>query len=352
VQYSYILRLTPQFSTKLLTGIQSAGGVTTIEEAARALSASEVYVSIMAQDLRELGVLSELSSDLRFTEDVAASPDLDQAVRQRARMVLRGHRVLLRLSTLASKSGKVSLGAFTEALARIFPDADATRQTWPLYARAFAKWLEYAGLATLERDQIILPQPAPVPMAAAPARKKARVKPLRRRRGGARGIRVFPRTTFEFVLRLLQGLSDDLRMVKPTTKPLDRVAKGRAILDAKALGWLTLDEQDRPSVTLEGESIVTASPAQRSEAVRSALEAQSFFPTALESLEHNPGYSAVRLGQALAESADRDWSELTARDMGRNIRNWARAAGVTTIERDRPLTSPPRKSSLRSPNNG
>ena len=154
LQDSYILRLTPNGVAKFLQALKASGGSSNVDDLALAMNTSKTAVLNAARDLRLLGILAVSEGPLHFNEGIATAADSNSAMKGRVAVSLRRHRAfdLLRswpdpTEWLRSASSRPRSRDSTLQWKR-------TRRPGRNYARAFAYWFQYAGLASLERDRL------------------------------------------------------------------------------------------------------------------------------------------------------------------------------------------------------
>lgn len=319
LQESYVLRLTPNSVRKLLITIRDAGGSTSPDEAARAMNSSVISVLNMARDLKQLGVLAAQEGVLRYSDDIAGASDLNTAVMARAANALKRHRVYSLLRSIAPTDGRVAMATFAEMLPKAYPAVEAKRHTWANYARAFAHWFHFAALAAIDRDEIVVGQSPTAPMDL--------LVPGKQRVG--KGTAVFPRSAFAPVLQLLRDIS--------AAKTIAATSRARkALADAKQLAFVEQLPDKTLTLTAAGRAIASSSDHETPALIRAALERETAYRVALPMVERNPGVSPAAIGYAVARELKGEWSEGTAASVGKYVRNWLRAAGVTTTVRERP----------------
>jgi hypothetical protein len=271
----------------------------------------------MARDLRQLGVLAAQEGVLRFADDIAAAPELNLAIQSRVVVALKRHRVYSLLVSLSPGGARLPLTTFGDALPKAYPAVAAKRSTWLNYARAFAHWFGFAGLASMERDE--------VSVGAAAAAHMDLTIPGKRRL--MRGFTVFPRCPVGPVLELLRRLS--ARRV-----PGDSSTTRKALADARVLGFVS-DEKAGARLTQEGLGVAKATGQARAALLRKAVAGQQSVRIAERILTKDPGASPISIGREVAREVGIDWSDATASWNGKSLRGWMRASGFKTAPRPR-----------------
>lgn len=318
LQDGYILRLTPNTTSKLLIAINTAGGPITTDEAARALDTSAISVLNMARDLRQLGVLAAQEGVLRFADEVANAPDLNAAIRNRVAVALKRHRVYSLLTSLVTSGSRVLASHLAESLPKVYPAIAAKKHTWDNYARAFAYWFQFAGLISIERDELMLGEVGSIDVDLMVPGKKRAIK----------GIVSFPQSSFGPVLDLVRDIAESRDYTA-------RRSARRALVTAKAIA-LVEQVAARVILTSRGAALASATPSELPAEVRLAIEGHPAFWVGRELLERDPGAPAITVGTALARELKLDWSASTAEWVGKNVRSWMRAAGIRVAPRPAP----------------
>jgi hypothetical protein len=321
IQDSYILRLTPNTVTKLLKAIKEAGGSMATDEAAAVLKTSRIAVFNMARDLRQLGVLAPTEGVLRLVDEIASATDKSAALRARVANQLKRHRAYSLLSELTPAGGRVSVAAFTQALQREYPAVTAKSRTWSTYGAAFLYWFQYAGLAALERDDVI------------PGRDQALDADLfeLKRAPRRKDIIAFPRSAPGPVLSFVEALFHGARPA---------LRRDMAEADAVLLGLAAGSARTGYRLTEEGRAIAAASGQERQLLLRAALDRQDSFRIAAEMVAANAAVKPVAIGLAVATHYNVPWKASTATAPGKYLRAWLRAVGIQTALRTAPTPHP------------
>lgn len=319
VQDVYMLRVTPSGASKLLRVIRDLRGNTTSEKAAQVLKTSKTAVLNMARDLRLLGILDAVEGELRFSREVAAKPDLNNAVRQRATLSLRRHKVFLLLSDLLGK-GKVTFVEFEKELRGLYP-LKAKPKTWSDYMRAFAFWFQYAGLTSIDGSDIF------------PAKDDALDQNLFevRKRHVVRGVPQFPHGPPGPVLRLIEDLGKGM---DPTTSMPIKTLK-RAAAEAELLELVEKLPDKKLKLSSDGIALTSLKTEQQKEMWRIVLRRQKSFSVAEKAVLEFPGITPLALGKLIAIALRTDWKDGTATGAGKWMRGWLRLAGIRTKMRQK-----------------
>ncbi len=321
IQDTYILRLSPTPSMgRILEKAIEAGGVLEVSDATELLGTSELVVFNTVRELRLLRMIQYQAGQIRVPDDVLEDPESSEAaLRERAASALRRHRAYSVLQEmLAQAGGDVTVTDLARRLPREFPAVDVKESTWTTYARALARWFEYAGLIGLS-GSFIRSEPEPgkrIPMIGrAPEKKMSDSFPTR------------PAGPSIEMLAALLGGDAELSQAPPSTRGLSELRK---------LGLVERDPQGRwrvkPTLRAEDEipgEILTC----LTERIRGA-------PDALAALRSNPNVSPSELGEILEDAQEGEWSTSTRELYGKNFRSWARAAGIDTGRKGRRPAAP------------
>lgn len=309
IEDSYILRQVPASVSRLLRQVVAVGGDASVANLARDMKTSENVIFNVARELRLFGVIAQEPNRVRLSSDIANASNREQEVRLRVASSLRRHRAYSTLTRLAEQhGGEVPIGSFARGLPGSFPAVEVAEKTWATYARIFAAWFDYAGLATWSKSTI----------STAPSRPGAGLftASARQRTAG-----VFPQRSPGPSVDLLRRIGRD-RIVN--------VHEGRAVTSASRdlleLGLVSVSESGdltmadteslNPDGTINGTRLRIAM--ERADGVRSALERLAADPTA----------GAAELGELLAVAQRAGWADSTRYTMGKNLRSWAKVAGM------------------------
>jgi hypothetical protein len=155
VEDTYTVRYGPASVGKLLRKVVASGGVLTVPDAARQLSTSPAVIFNLSRELRQFGLMSAEANRLALDPDVMASADPEATCREKTAVALRRHKIFTIINALlADSGGPVPLAKVAAELPAAFPAVEAKEESWITYARSFAQWLAYAGLASLDRDGV------------------------------------------------------------------------------------------------------------------------------------------------------------------------------------------------------
>jgi hypothetical protein len=318
IRDSYILRMSPNSVSELLRVVRAAGGAMTTDDAAAQMKTSRIAVFNMARELRQLGILA-VESALRLADDLSmVEGDLNVAIRAKVASALKRHRVFSLMENLVGADGELQLATMTEAMPREYPAVEAKPSTWGGYARSFAHWLQYAGLATLEKEKLNLGR--------VPLQQLNLLEPKRYSR--PKKLIVFPRSPYGPVERLLHALHEGMSNVSGVQG---------AELAVREASYLALIERDRQrqtvSLTPLGKKLAAANGKRRCSILGEVLERERTFCLARELVLADPATSPLAIGRAVASDLKIQWSDSMAHSAGKHLRGWLRAAGVVTRQK-------------------
>ncbi len=308
IEDGYIVRQSPSGVGKLLTALMVRGGDETVSNLAAALKTSETVIFNLSRELRLFGLTSYEPNRVRLLPELIESDDMEGLIRSRVEAALRRHRaysLLVRLAERFSVQG-VPISAFAQELQHAFAAVEAKPKTWHIYARAFAQWFEYAGLATLSG----------VTLRLADEEIDGRgelLGPALPMRGRVQAIHISPGP----VLTLLnRAASEAINATDLSTREWRylNLLVAMKLVRLGAGGQLVVLDVDAEGVSPER--------------VRVALESMPGVRKALSELERDPHASAVVVGGIVQESTGAAWGSATIALIGKQVRSWARKAGI------------------------
>ncbi|MFF8478206.1 restriction endonuclease [Streptomyces sp. NPDC015414] len=312
IEESFILRVSPMSVGRLVREVIDLGGNAAVGDLASILNTSETVVYNLSRDLRMFGVLAYEPTRIRLVDEFLLAGDSEEYLRRRVAKALRRHRANSTLTRLVDQQGaEVPIASFARALPRAFPAVAAGEKTWGLYAKSFAQWFEYAGIARLQSQSLILMDENE------PSTVELLTENLPRR--WSRGV--FPKKTPGPAITLLKRLHAGAEV-----RLGGRGVEGRAshelialgVVDADADGLLRVNE--RTPLTSSGELIP--------EKLLECLERKPGMADAISLLKVNPATKPDALGAIIARAYDVQWAPGTVELTGKQVRGWAKIAGV------------------------
>lgn len=326
VQENYLLRLQVGTVLKAMASLIRAGGRMSLTSFQEHSKLSEHSAMNVARDLRLLGLVTSEAGHLSSTISARLSPAgskdvaLLAAVRAHVKGRLVHNRLVYRLIAELKAENSLSLVGIGLRLAQWCPYVTATSDTWRMYARILATWMDLADLATFNgrTSTLLYYEPS----------TELRVRDLTSSRSRLTGANVplIQYSPVENVLRLISnGLHGkqpiDWRGLKTST-----VSKSMAFLED--LGFLSrTDRGYRANPVL----IALPDDAEKRRAALadavSKIPAFVKFTTLLD--EHSAkGRSQLLLGRELRERLGVEWKDGTAQVNVKIMLDWARHAGL------------------------
>jgi hypothetical protein len=325
VEDTYTVRYGPASVGKLLRKVVAAGGTLTVPEAAQQLNTSPAVIFNLSRELRQFGLMSVEANRLDLDPAVLASGDPEGTCRDRTSVALRRHKIFSIVNgLLADTGGPVSLARVAAELPAAFPAVEAKAESWLTYARSFAQWLAYAGLASLARDGV--------------GRADSDATPNISLLAGATPVRVrgvFPQTAAGPSIELLLHIADPANQPRPSPR-----RSQTALRDLSAIGAVALDARD--NVTLSRADLVTDGAVSAEVLIELARTAPGV-ADAFAQLEEQPWLAPHAVGDIIRSAVGAEWKEATTIATGKYLRSWAKACGIQT--RVKPPTIGPRRRS-------
>jgi hypothetical protein len=316
VEETYILRVTPTQVARLLTHTIAAGGATSVSEAAQSLNTSEGVIFNAARDLRQLGVFTSSPGQLRVTDEILASADREEAVREQVGRALRGHKAYsLLVGELEACGGEITLARYAEVVPQAFPAVKARPKTWTIYARAFVTWFSHGGLLSHVGQRIRL---------GGSSRRVEKL--LGRRRVNLRRRHTFPQSPPAPAIDVARVLAGGRSQMTLTHSAITK-----AISDLISLGIAEQDEERNISLTTD--ELFRSDGSLDRTFVLGLLGNVQGGRDALQLLDHQPNASSRSIGRVLGDAQGATWSDSTAALSGKFFRGWARVARAQPARR-------------------
>ncbi|MBA4285263.1 MAG: hypothetical protein C0434_06990 [Xanthomonadaceae bacterium] len=308
VEDTYILRVRPASTTKLLQYLVGRTSEVATAEAAADLSMSLHVVFNAARELRQLGVLAPKSGALLLAEQFRFVPPTEQSIRDRVSRSLKRHKVYKHIvhSVLGRSPTDISIDVLALELPPLFPALEATSSTWRTYALAFASWLDYCGLMRL-RGQVL----------CAPEGGASKVTLLGTEERGRRA-KTFPHSRPETAFAYLR------HMVNLDGQKFTESVRQKAETDLQVLGVL-----DGRGEVVQSVALALLDPNSFHSTLKTLLRAVPGGAGALTMLELNRGAHPVDIGSILREAFGLPWAPSTTHLAGTKFRSWASFAGVS-----------------------
>ena len=308
IEEGYIVRQVPSSVARLMAELTARGGDERVSELAKALQTSETAIFNLSRELRLFGLTAYEPNRVKLLPEIIEAEDQEAVIRSRVALALRRHRAYSLLTRLAERFSVqgIPIDAFSQELQHAFAAVDAKPRTWYVYARAFVLWFEYVGLATLDGRTIRLAEEV------AEGRGEL-LGPAVPRRGGIEGVHRSPGPLLALLMRAMKE-----RIFIENLSRKDR--KGISILVGMELISISRSGLLEP---------IDVGNGLTPERIRAGLKKMPGVPLALAELERDPSAKAVILGGIVKDATGANWNKGTTSSIGKNIRSWARKAGMT-----------------------
>ncbi len=326
IEESYILRLGPKSVVRLLSEVFADGGNSSVRDLAARLGTSENVIWNQSRELRLFGIVGYEPNRVRLVEEVLEAADREAALRRRVASALRRNRAYSLLARLAERSpgGHVALTSLARDLPGAFPAVDVSATTWLTYARAFALWFQYAGLARSENQMLSL----------AAEGEAGEGTLLTESTPPARTRDAFPQGPPGAAFALLEALARSEVIEVRTSSRGNRLA----VRDLRALGAVRVSEDGTLQVH---EARLLVDGAVDNAAVLALMRRLPGTSGGLALLDQRADASPQDVGEVVRAGLNADWSPETIRVVGQRLRSWAARAGlkVVTVPRRRAVAS-------------
>ncbi len=304
---TYILRIRPASTSKLLQYLVSKGGEVSAAEAAQSLSMSLHVIFNASRELRQLGVLVPKTGALLLAEQFRDGAVDESKIRARVARALKRHTVYTKVHELltSAPSSELTIEDLARELPPLFPAVQVSAATWKIYAGSFAAWLDYAGLLKIRGQFLSLESAQPT------------TNLLTSPRHGKRN-RAFPQGWPIAFLEYVRSLSDGI----PFSGTQSTLMKAQN--DAESLGLVDQTGNIRKPEVLKQ----LLDPASAAKALHGLLSDTTAGSTAIPLLVNAPYSSAATLGAALQNAYGTRWAPATMSGAGSKFRAWAKQAGL------------------------
>lgn len=307
VEDTYILRLRPASTSKLLQYLVSQGGEVSASEASQYLATSPNVIFNTSRELRQLGILVPKSGSILLAEQFRHGTVTEADLRARVAKALKRHKVFTKIQEIIGSSPllEINIESFARELPALFPAMEATHNTWRIYATAFAFWLDYAGLMQI-RGQFL------GPVKTAPS-----ISILGKMEFGRRA-RTFPQggptTAISYLSSKLN--SSPLSVSNSTEQKAQNDLMLLGVLDAKN-DVINLDLARR-----------LINPESMQETLMDLLHKISGGDSVIAAIKANPVISTMSAGELLRDAYGVRWADATTKQAGTKFRAWAAYAGL------------------------
>ncbi|MFJ6385445.1 restriction endonuclease [Kitasatospora sp. NPDC092039] len=323
IEDSYIVRQSPRAVAELIFAVLELGGDATVSDLATDLGVSTKVIYNRSREPRLFGLTAYEPQRVKILDDVINADSIETEIRRRVAAALKRNRAYSSFTSLAERGGNgVAAAAYARELTNAFPAVAAQPPSWLGYARCFALWFDYAGLAVFENDRLYLPPDGHVPRGSLRSRQSP---------GRAKGFVLrTPKPAFDLLAELANG-SVALKVTSSWSRA-KRMAMRELItlkLASESNGLLYIS-----SNVADGNGNIV--PGSIIEAIRSIPGGSA----ALELLRKDPRVNNHELGLLMCAGYGAGWGDSTIYKAGKDFRSWARRAGIDVV-RARPVVEEP-----------
>ncbi|MCW5250107.1 restriction endonuclease [Streptomyces sp. SHP 1-2] len=321
IEDSYIVRQSPRAVAELLFAVTAAGGDASVSDLSEELHVSTKVIYNRSREPRLFGLTAYEPNRVRILDDLLNAQDFETEMRRRVASALRRNKAYSAFLGLAERQGDgASISAYARELTNVFPAVDAQPQSWVMYARSFALWFHYSGLAILSRDTLQIPPDGYSPTTSL---RGSRTQRSHRDSNGHSNAFVVrnPKAALDFLQRLAASPLSQEEM-----NSLPRNSR-RAINEVIALG---LAHRSNGLIILS-EGVVDSSHQVSASALLDALRTVPGGSNALGRIERDPHVSSYELGAEIRDAIGAEWGQSTLFKVGKDFRSWAKRAGVEVL---------------------
>ncbi|GHH69849.1 hypothetical protein GCM10018793_02950 [Streptomyces sulfonofaciens] len=315
IEDSYIVRQSPRTVAELLYAVLAQGGDASVGDLSVELNVSTKVIYNRSREPRLFGLTAYEPNRVRLLDEVLNAVDIEAEMRRRVASALRRNRAYSAFLGLAERHGdRVTVAMYSRELTNVFPAVEAQPKSWLEYARSFAMWFHYAGLAIMDADQLQVPPDGYVPT------------------GTLRGGRTRSRNGESFTLRTPKAAFDMLK--KLSTSPVTtREYRSLSKRDRRALTeLLTLNLAQRLNDEIHiADDVLDSSGQVIPSKILGALQQVPGGTEALNLIESDPRVSNYELGVVMQEALGAVWEESTVWQVGKDFRSWAKRAGAQVV---------------------
>ncbi|WP_172681473.1 restriction endonuclease [Pseudomonas sp. MIACH] len=311
VEDTYILRMRPPSTSKLLQYLVSKGGEVTAAEAAQHLSMSLHVVFNTSRELRQLGILVPKSGSMLLAEQFRSGVIVESDLRARVAKALKRHTVFTKIQEVIGLASipEISIDTLAREMPALFPALEATHNTWRIYALSFISWLDYSGLMQL-RGQFLGPSKT-----TPSTNILGRIEPGRR-------TRTFPQCSPQPALEYLRSRVS----LSPST--FSSSVEQKAQNDLILLGVLDV-KNELVNTSLASKLL---NPESMQDALLEALHCVPGGAAAISLLKANSSSDAMSVGEVLRDAYGARWADATKRIAGTKFRAWVAHAGLEVVK--------------------
>ncbi|MFE3637188.1 restriction endonuclease [Streptomyces sp. NPDC059168] len=315
IEDSYIVRQSPRAVAELLYAVLAAGGDASVSDLADELNVSTKVIYNRSREPRLFGLTAYEPNRVKLLDEVLHAVDIEAEMRRRVASALRRNRAYSAFLGLAERHGdRVTVSMYSRELTNVFPAVEAQPKSWLEYARSFAMWFHYAGLAIMDSDQLQVPPDGYVPAVT------------------LRGGRTQSRNGESFTLRTPKSAFDLLTQLSssPMTARQYSVLPRNQRRAVTELLTLNLARQLNGDIHI-ADGVIDSSGQVIPARILEALQRLAGGAPALNLIHSDPQVSNYHLGLAIQNAIGATWGESTTSKVGKDFRAWAKRAGIQVL---------------------
>lgn len=323
VQENYILRMQPGSVLRAVRLLAEMGGSLTVPDFRRRADVTTKSFYNVARDMRLLGFAKTEDGAVRLQLSLpTGTEEFEDAVRNHLLERLRRNRLIQRLMETLESDGTLKAGQMADLIASSCPYISATGDTWNLYGRIFAGWMDRADLATYDAHDRTLSQ-------YLPGREVRERRSLLVRR---RDRLLIPCIQYKPIERALSRIYE--AMTEPRARRIDwsgfaKTTRSKSLTALEDLGFI---ERVKRVFRLNPEDIraFVEQPDKRPALFAKRALNMPPFATFVEILQAygDTGAPLPQLGAELKARLGVQWQNSTAETNAKIMLDWARHAGL------------------------
>jgi hypothetical protein len=306
-----------------MSALLKEGGTLTVTSFREKTRLSEHSAMNVARDLRLLGLATMDSGSISSAIETrleSGNSELLASVRAHVKERLGHNRLVSRLLGDLKTDESLTLIAIGQRLANWCPYVSATPDTWKMYARILATWMDLADLATFNGRDGTLSYYEP-----STELRERDVRFASRRSAGS----TLPVIQYSPVENVARMIADTRFGKRPEWKGLTKSTLQKAFATLEDFGFLIRTPSGSYKVT-DALTATAGDLGHLKTALATAVSNIPAFITFLQLLKEHceVGLSQLLLGRALRERLNIEWRDGTAQTNVKISLDWARHTGV------------------------
>jgi hypothetical protein len=318
-QENYILRLQVGSVVRAIRLLSEAGGEISIFGFQHQADTTEKTINNLIREMRLLGIAKVDGTKVRL--QIALPPvegeEFDQALRAYLKERLPHNRCVWQILNKLELSGEMlTLEEVADVLAKSAPYISATEETWQIYARILADWIDTADLAIFDRSGKVLKPMTKV--------RERSVLPIKRH-GDESGIGtcIQYKPVEDAIIKVVEALQASKQV---DWSGLKKSTAYKALASLEELGFITMSRRTQSIDVLPQGLEFVAAPSKRPLLFAEGALRIKEFANFIEILNKHQesGCSLSQLAIELRESLGINWTEGTALIHTKVMLDWAR----------------------------